>query len=139
MLSYSCFNPKLFVIPNKDHVSPNPLHLYTTHSHVYHIISYTHTQSFHFILSTVEWIGEKREGLENLADFLPGTILNIPCRLITIQTMKTSAGVRVSGLKGHDWLNENRLQTKESHEELLFKKMTFYILKFLFFVYFFII
>ena len=52
--------------------------------------------------------------------------------------MKTSAGARASGLKGHAWLNENRLQTKESHEELL-KKMTFYILKFLFFyAYFFI-
>ena len=64
--------------------------------------------------------------------------MNIPSRLISIQTMKTSAGAHASGLKGHDWLNENRLQTKESREELL-KKMTFYILKFLFFyIYFFI-
>lgn len=40
--------------------------------------------------------------------------------------MKTSAGARASGLKGHAWLNENRLQTKESHEELLKKNDILY-------------
>ena len=66
MLSYSCFNPKLFVVPNKAHVSPNPLYIYTSHRHIYHINSYTHTHththkefSLHSINSQVDW-GKKK-------------------------------------------------------------------------------